>query len=222
MSSFSSKDASTLSYPKSLLSIVTTVGGLAVFLILASSFLVSQPIGTAVHEYFYGVHHLDRVTFDGDGVINDTANFNPIAVENKENENGVEDEKNQTSKPQDEMTESDAKGELIENSPQTTVFFESNSSVAQPHPKSKEEHGESNNSSLPKKTKNEGSLLSSDTRSEDVRSSSTGSNGINQTKLDPGSSFILVFYNPYLTQICTAAHFCFFIRAHELLFCFLL
>ncbi|KAJ8552762.1 hypothetical protein K7X08_020155 [Anisodus acutangulus] len=191
MSSFSSKDPSTLSYPKSLLSIVTTVGGLAVFLILASSFLVSQPIGAAVHEYFYGVqqHSLDEdgVTLPDprrdDVVINGTPNFNLTAVE--KNEKGPEDDKDQTSKSQDEKKEPDSKGELIENSTQTPVLSESNHSMVQPHPESKQEDEESNKFSLLKESKNEGSLPSSDAHSEDIKSSSTGPNGINQAKLDP-------------------------------------
>ncbi|KAL3645239.1 Protein yls7 [Castilleja foliolosa] len=48
-------------YPKALLSIVALVGGLALFLLLASTFLVSQPIGYTVHEYFYGVDSSRKV-----------------------------------------------------------------------------------------------------------------------------------------------------------------
>lgn len=204
MSSFSSKDPSTLSYPKSLLSIVTTVGGLAVFLILASSFLVSQPIGAAVHEYFYGVHQLtrpnlldrDRVAFADprrdDVGINGTPNINLTAEEN--NEKGLEDEKDQTSKSQDEKKEPDSKGELIGNSTQIPVLSESNHSVVQPHPESKQEDEDSNNASSRKESKNGGTLPSSDARSEDVKSSSTGPNSINQAKLDPGSTFIPYFF----------------------------
>ncbi|XP_059306298.1 protein YLS7 [Lycium ferocissimum] len=192
MASFSSKDPSTLSYPKSLLSIVTTVGGLAVFLILASSFLVSQPIGAAVHEYFYGVqqHSLvgDGVTFPDprrdDVVINDTPNFNNLTAVGK-NDKGLEDEKDQTSKSQDEKKEPDLKGEIIENSTQTPVLSESSHSVVQPHPESRQEDEESNNSSLQKESKNEGSLQSSDAHSEDIKSSSTEPNSIKQAKLDP-------------------------------------
>ncbi|KAL2540096.1 Protein trichome birefringence-like 18 [Abeliophyllum distichum] len=44
-------------YPKTLSSIVASVGGLALFLILASTILVSQPIGSTVRGYFYGVDH---------------------------------------------------------------------------------------------------------------------------------------------------------------------
>lgn len=44
-------------YPKSLVWIVASVGGLAVFLVVASLFLVSQPVGPAISRYFYGVNH---------------------------------------------------------------------------------------------------------------------------------------------------------------------
>lgn len=47
-------------YPKSILSIVASVGGLAVFLVLASLFMVSQPIGPTLSRYFYRVKHIDN------------------------------------------------------------------------------------------------------------------------------------------------------------------
>ncbi|KAA8539833.1 hypothetical protein F0562_026525 [Nyssa sinensis] len=59
-------------YPKSLLSIVVLVGGLAMFLILSSLFLVSQPIGSTVRGYFYGADHskkLDTVSMGNGNVI---------------------------------------------------------------------------------------------------------------------------------------------------------
>lgn len=211
MSSFSSKDPSSLTYPKSLLSIVTTVGGLAVFLILASSFLVSQPIGAAVHEYFYGVDQLtkpnlldrDRVAFADsqrdDVVINGTPNFNLKTEVN--NQKGLEDKKDQTSKSQGEKKEPDSKGELIENSTQTPVLSETNHSVVQAHPQSKQEEKESNNISSQKESKNEGTLPSSDAHKEDVKSLSTGPIVINQAKLDPGSTF-----SPFSFVSCWILH----------------
>lgn len=50
------KEASAMTYPKSLTSIVVSVGGLALFLIMASTLLVSQPIGSAIRSYFYTVN----------------------------------------------------------------------------------------------------------------------------------------------------------------------
>ncbi|XP_015581134.1 protein YLS7 [Ricinus communis] len=44
-----------VAFPRSLSSMAVSVGGLAIFLILASLLLVSYPIGSTVHGYFYGV-----------------------------------------------------------------------------------------------------------------------------------------------------------------------
>lgn len=55
MSSVSLKEWPKSSYPKTLLSIISVIGGLAIFLLLASTLLVSQPIGSTVRGYFYGV-----------------------------------------------------------------------------------------------------------------------------------------------------------------------
>lgn len=58
------------SYPKTILSIAVSVGGLAVFFIFASLLLVSQPIGSTVRGYFYGVDHSKK--FDSVLVVNGT------------------------------------------------------------------------------------------------------------------------------------------------------
>lgn len=50
-------------YPKSLLSIVASVAGLAVFLVLASLFMVSQPIGPTISRYFYRVNRSENFDF---------------------------------------------------------------------------------------------------------------------------------------------------------------
>ncbi|KAF5731101.1 protein YLS7 isoform X1 [Tripterygium wilfordii] len=42
-------------FPRSLVSIAISVGGLALFLIIASCLLVQSPLGTTVQSYFYGV-----------------------------------------------------------------------------------------------------------------------------------------------------------------------
>lgn len=47
--------------PRSLSSIAVSIGGLAIFLILASLLLVSYPIGSTVHEYFYGVDNYNKL-----------------------------------------------------------------------------------------------------------------------------------------------------------------
>ncbi|XAR71787.1 hypothetical protein NMG60_11018200 [Bertholletia excelsa] len=56
MNSTSTKgDPTIVSYPRTFSFIVTSVCGLAIFIILGSVLLVSQPIGTTVRGYFYGV-----------------------------------------------------------------------------------------------------------------------------------------------------------------------
>lgn len=45
-------------FPRSISSIAVSVGGLAIFLIFASVLLVSYPIGSTVHQYFYGVDNV--------------------------------------------------------------------------------------------------------------------------------------------------------------------
>lgn len=59
-------------YPKTLLSIVSLVGGLAVFLLLASSFLASQPDESSVRRNFYGVDSSKKVI--NGGIVADTTN----------------------------------------------------------------------------------------------------------------------------------------------------
>ncbi|XP_022873815.1 uncharacterized protein LOC111392643 [Olea europaea var. sylvestris] len=47
--------------PKIISSIIASVGGLALFLILASTILVSQPIGSTVRGYFYSVYQSRKI-----------------------------------------------------------------------------------------------------------------------------------------------------------------
>ncbi|XP_022890288.1 protein YLS7 [Olea europaea var. sylvestris] len=61
MASVSVKEQLRTAYPKTLTSIVASVGGLALFLILASTILVSQPIGSTVRGYFYGVDRSRKI-----------------------------------------------------------------------------------------------------------------------------------------------------------------
>lgn len=44
-----------VAYPKTIVSIVASIGGLAVFLVICSLFMVSQPIGSTVRGYFYNL-----------------------------------------------------------------------------------------------------------------------------------------------------------------------
>lgn len=55
MASTLPKENSMIPYPRTLLSIIASLGGLAVFLFLASSVLVSRPVGFANQNSYYGV-----------------------------------------------------------------------------------------------------------------------------------------------------------------------
>ncbi|XP_023755579.1 protein YLS7 [Lactuca sativa] len=50
-----------VAYPKTLLPIATSVGGLALFLIFASLLLVYQPIGSKVSGYFYNLDEASKI-----------------------------------------------------------------------------------------------------------------------------------------------------------------
>ncbi|CDP05671.1 unnamed protein product [Coffea canephora] len=70
MSSSSFKEIPAMAYPRTLVSIVASAGGLAVFLLIASSLLISGPIGSTFSSYFYGVvdhTEKDDLLSSGDG-----------------------------------------------------------------------------------------------------------------------------------------------------------
>ncbi|EXC20899.1 hypothetical protein L484_012975 [Morus notabilis] len=52
-------------YPRTFSWILLSVGGLAVFLILGSCILLSNPIGSTVRGYFYGVDRSQKLDFSG-------------------------------------------------------------------------------------------------------------------------------------------------------------
>ncbi|XP_073125149.1 protein YLS7-like [Henckelia pumila] len=54
-------------YPRTFLSIVSLVGGLAMFLVLASSVLIQQPIRSTVRRYFYAVDSSIDIHSDSSG-----------------------------------------------------------------------------------------------------------------------------------------------------------
>ncbi|XP_059629456.1 protein YLS7-like [Cornus florida] len=58
----SPKGSQTMVYRKSLLSIAASIGGLAMFLMLGSVVLVSQPIGSTVRGYFYNIDYSRRIS----------------------------------------------------------------------------------------------------------------------------------------------------------------
>lgn len=80
MTSVSFKEWPKSSYPRALLSIIAAVGGLALFLMLASTLLVSQPIGSTIRGYFYGVNSPRKSDSETSGHI-----FQPLVDREKAN-----------------------------------------------------------------------------------------------------------------------------------------
>jgi hypothetical protein len=64
----SNSPKSVTSYPKTILPIAASVGGLALFLIFASLLLVYQPLGSKVSGYFYNVDQATKI-----GLYNETS-----------------------------------------------------------------------------------------------------------------------------------------------------
>lgn len=62
-------------YPRTFLSIVGLVGGLSVFLVLASTVLVQQPIGSTIRGYFYAVDSSTEVRSDSSGGSVSNSNY---------------------------------------------------------------------------------------------------------------------------------------------------
>ncbi|XP_074329036.1 protein trichome birefringence-like 18 isoform X2 [Apium graveolens] len=133
---FSEGYSSMSAYPKSLVSIVATLVGLAVFLVLASLFMVSQPIGS----YFYGVNRSENfgsvsLPRDGDIVkdlikLNSTeGNGNLVPLDNggSESETGSKPDVNVVENP---VTTSQGTNEKSVSQPEVTVTSSDNPSVS--------------------------------------------------------------------------------------------
>ncbi|KAG8390272.1 hypothetical protein BUALT_Bualt01G0066400 [Buddleja alternifolia] len=88
MTMVSTKESTKTAYPKTLLSIVASVSGLAVFLILASTLLVSQPIGSTVRGYFVSVDRPRKIDSES-SISNSVPESNPTvnSFENSEKSN---------------------------------------------------------------------------------------------------------------------------------------
>ncbi|KAL1531486.1 Protein yls7 [Salvia divinorum] len=119
MKSVSLKDWQKTLYPKALLSIIASVGGLALFLLLASTLLVSQPIGSTIHEYFYGVNSPRKL--DSESSLNLSASesehiVQPLVEGDKSNVTVLADHQNEVNDGPKlvESGEGDSKGPLIE------------------------------------------------------------------------------------------------------------
>ncbi|KAM0041394.1 putative PMR5 domain, PC-Esterase [Helianthus debilis subsp. tardiflorus] len=75
-------------YPKTVLPIAVSVGGLALFLIFASLLLVYQPVGTKVSGYFYNV---DQATKTGIASSNNETNISEKRVNDTDIERKIVD-----------------------------------------------------------------------------------------------------------------------------------
>lgn len=124
---FSEGHSSMSAYPKSLVSIVASLVGLAVFLVLGSLFMVSQPIGS----YFYGVNRSENfgsvsLPRDGDVVkdlikLNSTegrGNLVPLDNGGSESETGSKPDVNVVENP---YPTSQATNEKSVSQPEVTV-----------------------------------------------------------------------------------------------------
>ncbi|KAH6783034.1 TRICHOME BIREFRINGENCE-LIKE 18 [Perilla frutescens var. hirtella] len=113
-------------YPKALLSIIASVGGLAIFLLLASTLLVSQPFGSTIRGYFYGVSNSRKI--DSEPSLNNSVSdsghiLQPFVDREKPNLTISADHQNGANDgfKRDESGEGDGKGTLTErnHSPQS-------------------------------------------------------------------------------------------------------
>ncbi|CAH9059695.1 unnamed protein product [Cuscuta epithymum] len=79
VTSVPAQGSSPMNYPKTLLSIVSSVGGLAMFLLLASSFLASRPNEPSVRQHFYRADSSkESIVVPGrDGIDTDTKHSSP-------------------------------------------------------------------------------------------------------------------------------------------------
>lgn len=117
MKSVSFKEWQKSSYPKALLSIIASVGGLALFLLLASTFLVSQPIGSTIRGYFYGVNGPRKI--DSESSLNlsasESGNIVQPFVGDKSNVTVSADHQNEVNDgfKLDDSGEGDSKGTLV-------------------------------------------------------------------------------------------------------------
>lgn len=125
-------------YPKSLVSIIASLVGLAVFLVLASLFMVSQPIGS----YFYGVNRSENfgsvsLPHDGDIVkdlikLNSTegrGNLVPLDNGGSESETGSKPDVNVVENPHSTSQGTNEKSVL---QPEVTVTASDNPAVSKP------------------------------------------------------------------------------------------
>ncbi|XP_057798408.1 protein trichome birefringence-like 18 isoform X2 [Salvia miltiorrhiza] len=125
MKSVSFKEWQKTSYPKALLSIIASVGGLALFLLLASTLLVSQPIGSTIRGYFYGVNGPRKL--DSESSLNLSAAesdhiVQPFVEGDKSNVTAFADHQSEVNDGSklDESGEGDSKGTLIERAKNET------------------------------------------------------------------------------------------------------
>ncbi|KAJ6417783.1 hypothetical protein OIU84_001211 [Salix udensis] len=78
-------------FPRSISSMAASIGGLAVFLVIASLLLVSYPIGSTVSGYFYGIDSVGQVDlpiFEGNQSSIDRGHDNDVDVVDKDSSSG--------------------------------------------------------------------------------------------------------------------------------------
>ncbi|XP_076957563.1 protein YLS7-like [Bidens hawaiensis] len=90
-------------YPKRVLPVAASVGGLALFLIIASLLLVYQPFGTNVSGYFYNVDQSPKI--------------------------GIVSSNNETNVVENRVNDSDIKGKIVDSSNDKTVDLGTNTAV---------------------------------------------------------------------------------------------
>ncbi|KAJ6671974.1 PROTEIN YLS7 [Salix viminalis] len=80
-------------FPRSISSMAASIGGLAVFLVIASLLLVSYPIGSTVSGYFYGIDSVGQVDlpiFEGNQSSIDRGHDNDVDVVDKDSSSGTD------------------------------------------------------------------------------------------------------------------------------------
>lgn len=116
----------TAAFPRSLSSMAVSVGGLAIFLVLASLLLVSSPLGSTVHSYFYGIDSTKRLdsqsgsNFDVPiSVNNSTVNFigkNSLPSEPNLQASTADSRQEEEAKVRGSSIASNATGNVVPNS----------------------------------------------------------------------------------------------------------
>lgn len=117
-----------VAYPKTIVSIVALIVGLAMFLVLCSLFMISQPIGSTVRGYFYNLDNsrqFDSVSrANKDSTKSNTLMSEGNEINSRDLKNGIADSGNSgSSMPRDSESVTNASRDVTH----TRVSGESNS-----------------------------------------------------------------------------------------------